>query len=268
MRVGALLRHHGDAPNFLLVPDAIDLHSPASPDLEQVEALIAEWKPALVIIDTVARGFPGLKENESDEMGRVVSVGRNLAGICGSAMILLHHLPKAGPEPRGHSSLNGDADLTLIVEGKGNAVRTVSMLKNRNGPSDTVLGFSLHVETLGEDDDGDPITACILEEQDAPKRKAGPNLTPTAGDALTILSDLLVAEGSPLPASGPFPNGLAGVREDRWRSECESRRLSKAEKPESRAHAFRGAYRRLCQQRIVGARDGWVWLTHPERTDA
>jgi len=267
MRVHALFRHYGDAPDFRLVPDAIDLRDPACIDLGLVEALVAELKPALVIIDTVARSFPGLKENESEEMGRVVTIGRNIAGVCESAVVLLHHPPKDGSNPRGHSSLNGDADLTLIVEGKGDALRTVSMLKNRNGPSDTVLGFSLHVETLGEDEDGDPITACILKEQDAPEGRAGSKLTPTAQDALTILSDLLVDVGTPLPDSGVFPSGLSGVHEDRWRSECESRRLSKSEKPESRAHAFRGAYRLLCKQSIVGARDGWVWLTRPERTD-
>lgn len=173
MRVRALFQSRGDAPIFVLVPDAIDLRDSNSPDLAAVEGLIRELEPVLVVIDTVARAFPGLKENESDEMGRVVTVARGLTTICDSAVLLLHHLPKDGSTPRGHGSLNGDADLTLIVEGKGNEPRTVSLLKNRNGPSDATFSFTVGTEMFGEDEDGDPIIAAIATEADTFDAAAG-----------------------------------------------------------------------------------------------
>ncbi len=52
----------------------------------------------------------------------------------------------------------------MVVEGASGQPRTVRFDKNRNGPSDASLAFSVRVERLGEDEDGDPVTAAIAEE--------------------------------------------------------------------------------------------------------
>jgi hypothetical protein len=264
MRVRALFERHGDAPDFLLVPDAVDLRDPSSRDLGAVEALTQEFQPVLIVVDTVARAFPGLKENESEEMGRVVTVVRGLTAICGSAVLLLHHLPKEGSTPRGHGSLHGDADVTLIIEGQGGDPRTVKMLKNRNGASDATFAFTVATETLATDDDGDAITAALVEEMEGPPRARGPKLTPTEATALRYLADLVVGEGKPLPRVGSFPDGLYGVPEQRWRDECFSRRLIMSDKPDSHQKAFKRASEGLMKKGAAAARDGWVWLTQAQ----
>ena len=42
-------------------------------------ALIAKLRPDLIVIDTLARSFPGLRENEADDMGNVTYL-RIIAG--------------------------------------------------------------------------------------------------------------------------------------------------------------------------------------------
>jgi hypothetical protein len=176
LRVRALRRRWGDAPDFHLLPDAIDLKDPNSWHLAALAELIQQLRPTLIIIDTLARTFPGLKENEPDApdgMGRVVMVVREITNSYEAAVMTLHHMPKDGATPRGHSTLNGDADVTLVVEGATGQPRLVRLIKNRNGPSDATLTFSIRSEPLGEDEDGDIITAAIAEETE-----------PTAADGL------------------------------------------------------------------------------------
>jgi hypothetical protein len=164
VRVRALRQVWGDAPAFRLCPEAVDLREPEARHLCALRQIVAELRPTLVVIDTLARAFPGLRENDSDEMSRVVQLARELTGICGSAVLLMHHVPKDGGTPRGHGVLNGDADAVLVVEGSAGQPRTVRFGKNRNGASDGSLNFVVRVQTLGSDDDGDPITAVITEE--------------------------------------------------------------------------------------------------------
>ena len=176
LRVRALRRRWGNAPDFRLLPDAIDLKDPSSRHLAALAKLIQELNPTLIIIDTLARAFPGLKENEPDApdgMGRVVLVVREIANTHEAAVVTLHHMPKDNATPRGHGALNGDADVTLVVEGSAGQPRTVRVTKNRNGSSDTTLTFSIRGEVLGHDEDGDTITAAIAEE-----------IEPTVADSL------------------------------------------------------------------------------------
>ncbi len=164
-RTRALRRRRGNAPNFYLVPVALDLLTPGSPQLQELLDLIAELRPVLIVIDTIGKAFPNLRENEAEDMGRMVRVVRQLTTVCGSAVLSVHHLAKdAGTTPRGHGCLNGDADLTMLLEGTRGDLRTVKLGKNRSGPSDASFAFNIAVEELGIDEDGDPITAPIAEE--------------------------------------------------------------------------------------------------------
>jgi hypothetical protein len=165
-RVRALMRRHGDAPSFYLFPAAPDLTNPD--DLAEIVQHVETIRPVLIVLDTLARAFPGLRENEAEDMGRVVKVARDLADICGSAVVTVHHVAKdAGTTPRGHGCLNGDLDITVLIEGTGREVRAVRLGKNRNGPSDATFAFEIDVEELGTDEDGDPITAPVAGEVDA-----------------------------------------------------------------------------------------------------
>jgi hypothetical protein len=173
-RVKALYERMGDAPNFFLQPVPVDFLSPGSPHVEEIESLITAHQPGLIILDTIARSFPGLAENDPDSMSHVVKVARGFTMICNSAVLSLHHPPKDSMTPRGHSVLNGDFDVTLYLEGQRAEPRTVSMGKNRNGPSDGTFSFTLGVHSFPPDIDGDPVTAPVAEPTGA-DFKAGAN---------------------------------------------------------------------------------------------
>jgi hypothetical protein len=162
-RVRALYELMGDAPGFFLQPVPVDFLDPSSRHTVEIEELIRRLRPGLVILDTIARAFPGLAENDPDKMGLVVKVLRGFTMICNSAVLSLHHPPKDSVTPRGHGVLNGDLDLTLYLQGERGQPRTVTMGKNRSGPSDLTFTFSLTSYQLGVDIDGDPITAPVVE---------------------------------------------------------------------------------------------------------
>jgi len=210
-RVRALRRRRGDAPDFHLVPVAVDLLEPGSRQLAELLALIRQLKPSLVVLDTVGKCFPGLRENEAEDMGRLVRLVRQLTAVCDSAVLSVHHVAKdAGTTPRGHGSLNGDADVTLLIEGIRGEVRTVKLGKNRSGPSDAEFAFMVGVEELGTDEDGDPITAPIAEETEELAcdrlRQRERKLQPKPADMLRHIREAVLQHGEeavPKPGMPP-----------------------------------------------------------------
>jgi hypothetical protein len=162
-RVRALMGRHGDAPDFHLIPMPLNLSDAKARDA--LADLIAEIEPVLVVVDTIAKAFPDMIENESWSMGPTVAKLRDLAGDTEAAVWSVHHVAKdGGTSPRGHGSLAGDADVTMLIEGSGAETRRVRLGKNRNGPDDITFSFEVVIDTLGMDDDGDPIIAPVATE--------------------------------------------------------------------------------------------------------
>ena len=175
-RVRALMTRYGDAPLFRLIPDSINLRNEDSSDPSRIRSLIWEYQPVAVFVDTVASAFPGLRENDPDAMSHATYTLRELTRTpCGPAVISVHHVAKdgGGGTPRGHGVLFGDLDVTIIIEGEKAQPRSVTLGKNRNGPSDAAFSFGIEVEDFGLDEDGDPILAPIAvpAEGNAPVRR-------------------------------------------------------------------------------------------------
>jgi hypothetical protein len=218
-RVRALRRRWGDAPDFHLIPVALDLLTPGSRELAELLAFIKAVRPVLIVIDTLAKSFPGLRENEGEDMGRVVRVARDLTGICDSAVLSVHHIAKdagAAPTPKGNGALNADADVTILVEGTRKEVRTVRLGKNRSGPSDATFAFQVASEDLGVDEDGDPITAPIAEETDEPAddrmRTRENKLRDQPAVLLRELRDLVAEQGEPAEPEPGMPTVICVAR--------------------------------------------------------
>jgi AAA domain len=268
-RIRALREELGDTPELEMAEGLSDFMTPDGPHTAALEDRITEFGPAVLFIDTIAASFRGLKENDSgnEGMGAVVGFARDLiAAHHDLAVVLVHHVPKGDAStPRGHGMLHGDADVALSLSRSNDRTIQALMTKNRNGPSDVALCFRIRAVTLGVDEDGDAITAPVCDPIEG-ARTARPRLPPLPLAALRILNDLILAEGTPLPAGAGFPSeSLEGVAEDRWRQECESRRLSTAGDEDSRRRVFRSAYQKLRNASAVAARDGWVWAVHASR---
>ncbi|WP_292931706.1 AAA family ATPase [Novosphingobium sp. PASSN1] len=130
-------------------------------EAEQVEELGAILpQGGVVIIDTLNRAAPGLDENSSQDMGRILAGMKRLQEITGGLVLVVHHTGKdASKGLRGHSSLFAALDGAIEVERSANG-RRWSAAKVKDGEDGTAITFALHVVDLGNDADGDPITSC------------------------------------------------------------------------------------------------------------
>lgn len=245
-RVAALRLENGDADSFKLVPGVSDLFAPNAPDLKALHEIVKERRPKLIFIDTLAMAFPGMDENTSEAMGRVIWVARKLA-MYGAAVILIHHGTKAeGNTPRGHSLFNGALDMALHLKPKDQfGVVRGKLTKNRNGSCDLDIAFTIGTRELGIDHDGDTITAAFAHELPGGGSSNVVRLSPSAKAAKDVLTSLM--EGKPVVAL------------DDWRRACiTDRSVSGAENEESRAKAFKRALEKLCREKIISVEDGCV----------
>jgi hypothetical protein len=166
-RLTALANAHGvdGDPGFYLLDSISDLRDKAQ--RRAVNAAIQELQPVAIIVDTLARAFPGVEENEASSMGEVVTACRAMTKT-GAAVMLIHHTPKTDNKtPRGSGALNADLDMALHVEKRTTDGKvTGALTKNRNGSCDWPVEFRIAVHELGTDSDGDPITAAYAAELD------------------------------------------------------------------------------------------------------
>lgn len=130
---------------------------------EQVEALGAVLPHGgVVIVDTLNRAAPGLDENSSQDMGRILAGMKRLQEITGGLVLVVHHTGKdASKGLRGHSSLHAALDGAIEVERSATS-RCWSAAKVKDGEDGKQVPFKLHLVDLGTDADGDPITSCAV----------------------------------------------------------------------------------------------------------
>lgn len=227
-RVKALRGQLGDTDSFYVVDGVSDLLDTESPDLAALQAVVDDKRPALIFLDTLAMSFRDLEENDAASMNRVVAIARSLTHH-GAAVVLIHHGTKAeGSTPRGHSVLNGALDVALqLLPPDSEGIIRGRLSKNRNGPCDLDIAFRVASEELGRDEDGDAITAAIVDALPAGTAPRGPRLPVAQREALSILAGLEM--------EGP-------VTEEAWRDACiDSRRVSQSDERDSRKKAFNRA---------------------------
>ena len=256
-RITALHRRFGDAEELSLVEGVSNLLVADAPDLNALLQAVRERKPKLVIIDTLAGAFPGLEENSSEAMGRVVAVANALARH-GAAVLLVHHDTKAeGGTPRGHSVLNGALDMAVQVTRGVDGIIRGKLTKNRNGTCDRDIAFRIEVERLGTDEDGDPITAPVADELDA---RSAPTkhvkLTDRERAVLGIVRDM----------TGRVPDMSAGVPLSRWKEECARVGLfATIENLNTRKKGIKRAVEKLTKHGLVRVEDDRAFLAPAER---
>ena len=245
-RLAALRRRHGDAPDMLLVAGLADLLDDLVPDLDALQAAVADQRPSLIVIDTLAMAFPGLEENDARDMGRVVAVARSLT-IHGAAVMLIHHGTKAdGSTPRGHSVLNGALDAALQLQPGDDGIIRGKLTKNKNGTCERDIAFRIEAETLATDEDGDAVTAAVAVELAPGTAARRERLSASEAAAHAILTEMLERD-------------RAGVAEADWRERCKaSRRVSGSDNPESQRKAITRAVRGLVEKRLIEIGDGIV----------
>lgn len=204
------------APELLkIVPESLHLHH--EEDVAELSRTVMAWVKSLpvglarpvLIVDTLNRAMPGSDENGSADMGRSLQGCAELQRALGGLVVLVHHSGKdADRGPRGHTSLLAAADVSVLV-GRNSKGRYWESKKVKDGSDDVQGAFELMQVPLGQDDDGDPVTSCVVQEDVArPPEKDAAHLSDSLKMALTTLSD---------SAGGARLESLAQVGLESWR---------------------------------------------------
>jgi RecA/RadA recombinase len=117
--------HEVEGADVRFLPEGIQLG-----DDESLKALLdqlaeEEFKPDLVIFDTLARMTVGSEENSAREMGEVVKAADELRRNLHATVLLIHHTRKDGTSERGSSALRGAADVMIELKKWADAERIV-----------------------------------------------------------------------------------------------------------------------------------------------
>jgi len=244
--------------DFRAVVSPVDLCHPKSWDVGKLVAAIGSAD--LVIVDTVSRALAGGNENAPDDMGAFVTALDQLRSKLGCTVIAVHHVGKdASRGGRGHSLLHCAVDTEIEVERRDEIVSVATVTKQRDGAGGIEIAFLLRSVNLGLDQDGDPVTSCVVEPTDyVPEAKTkGPS--GQAKFALAALNQAFAEKGEYIPGDGNIE--VRAVRIDTWREYAErSTLLGDGQK-------FRTAWHRV-QAKLdegghISLRDGYAWPTRP-----
>lgn len=227
-------------------------------DADDVEAL-ADVVPhgAVVYIDTTNRAAPGADENSSVDMGRILQGAKALAERIAGLVVLVHHTGKDATKGlRGHSSMHGamDGALEVVRDGERRAWRNY---KVKDGPDGDEFAFRLAVVELGEDEDGEAITSCVVRPD---KREAEVRMVklPQGGNQRLVLEAIRPLfkdghRGKPgAPPLRPCIELETAVRVGAGALTCAS---------DKRASRAREALTGLISRGVLGLNEGWLWLT-------
>ncbi len=125
-------------------------------------AALSAGPGALTFIDTQNAAAPGTDENSSADMGRIIEAAKALQRLIGGLVVLVHHTGKDATKGlRGHSSLLAALDAAIEVT-RDEDRREWRLAKSKDGKDGEAHPFRLEVVQLGQDDEGEPVTSCVV----------------------------------------------------------------------------------------------------------
>lgn len=143
----------GDAPNFLMADDIKDVIGGVR-DIGPIK---------LIVVDTLAQVTAGGNENSGEDMGKALMHCRKLAQATGAMVLLVAHSGKnADRGLRGWSGIKGALDVEILIE-RADEHRAATITKMKDGTGEGAeYPFKLETVAIGQDEDGDDITSCVV----------------------------------------------------------------------------------------------------------
>ncbi len=177
------------------------------------------------------------------------------------AVIVVHHCGIDTSRPRGHTSLTGAVDAQLAVkrDAAENVILEVEWMKD--GPEGEVVISRLEPIEVGTDEDGHPITSCVVAPADSsviPKATKPVRIPKSAQTALRALQEAVSECGEVPPASNHISAGVRVVTTEQWREYAYRMGISTGE-DRAKQKAFKSASEYLIGGGYVGFWDGNVW---------
>ena len=224
---------------------------------EQTER--AGWVPGCIVIDTAARVMPGLDENSSRDMGALIRNCDLLAKQFDALVCLVHHSGKnAENGMRGSSALLGAADAVIGISKDDEGVRTAKIEKMKEGEGGLSFTFRLEPVALGNDDDGEQVTTCLVEgvtdlARSERKTRTGLSIPASLRLWLSVFDEVLADVGR---MARPFPDGPEVLCIDREQVRAAYFKRRGDDTPEAKKKSFNRGLNAVLDQKIVIATDG------------
>jgi AAA domain/Bifunctional DNA primase/polymerase, N-terminal len=237
---------------------------------------------SLIWIDTLitAANFASGEDNDAAAAQRVMTVLRDMSQRTGGLVVGIDHFGKViETGTRGSSAKEGAADTVIAVLAErelGGGVRNtrLAVRKQRDGVSGFEIPFSVRMLETGTDDDGDPVTAPIIDWQ-APQQtpQFDARWTPSMLVLRRVLMTILVDCGQMVR---PFPDGpevracnLEHVRPEFYRQYPADG--TEQQKAEARRKAFHRSVKEALARGVVASREvdnvQLIWLATREGND-
>lgn len=254
LRVAAWEAFNGRAlpHNFKMILQEFRLTEPQ--DLADLASVVPLG--SVVILDTLNRAAPTADENSSKDMGEILSAAKKLQSMTKGLVLIVHHTGKdANRGLRGHSSLFAALDAAIEVSRNGDR-REWKIAKSKDGEDGDARSFKLEIETLGNDEFGDPITSCVVAPNHATREVRSAKL-PQGGNQRLVLDALRSMFKSGYTGKpGAPPDCLcieleSAIAKASGHLTCETSR---------RATRSREAITGLIARGVMGCNEGWIWM--------
>lgn len=122
-----------------------------------------------IFIDTLAAAFDLKDENDNAEASKAIRRMRSIGLALNAVVVGVHHYGKDKTTGlRGASAWRGGADAVISVLADRDELtgqvsnRSLALAKSRVGEEGPIAPFDLKGVLIGEDEDGDPVTSCII----------------------------------------------------------------------------------------------------------
>ncbi|MBL8401947.1 AAA family ATPase, partial [Accumulibacter sp.] len=258
-RVKAYQAKHGQlSPDFRFVLQSIDIRDQAD-RADLVNAVkSAGCTGGVLCLDTLNRAAPGMDENDSKSMGEAISAIKAIQAELGGLILLVHHTGKDSTKGlRGHSSLHAALDAAIEVT-RTDDRREWRIAKAKDGEDGEAHPFQLDVVQIGEDEDGDPVTSCVVVPEESIDDALRRTLPPKTGnqriiwDAIQAVLKASTSYGQAgAPPTRPCVRLEDAVDKTRGRLVCDQKRQT-----ERTQNAISG----LVTKGLLEHREGWLWL--------
>ena len=253
-----------DPNDWLVLLGQINLHCPERTGA--LEQLIGDHEFDLVVIDTLAMALGSGSENENTTFNTVL---RHLAIFRKNPkvhIILVHHPGKdTARGARGHSSLQAAVDTEVCLKSEDGLV-CVEVTKQRDHGRQKKVFYALEEVVLGTDDEGDPLTSCVVRFVDR-KSKSAVKLTDNDKRCLEALKRAAEWYGySDEDNDLVSPETTLCAGSDWQRTVLEDEAFSQeATSRENKLRNFRRIQQKLLEKGLIGKFEDTYWLVDEER---
>jgi hypothetical protein len=243
---------------FYLQPLTLDLVRDRKELVAAIRATLGKTTiPVAVTLDTLNRSLAG-SESKDEDMGAYVRAADEIREAFHCAVPIVHHCGVKGERPRGHTSLTGAAEAQLAVERHADNNIVVLVEHMKDGPEGAAIASRLQTVELGTDEDGEPISSCVVVEAEgaaATKPKKLHGAKAIAG--LRALHDCLADQGRLAPPSEHIPAGVQTVTLEEWRHRLDvTGRINREGNPRQEFSRIRVT---LSNAGAIGIWEDFVW---------